>query len=56
MRFDLFYELSVPDFARRGESQVFHETLEEIAFAEQCGFATAWLQLRPTHLFMEQGI
>ena len=51
MRFDLFYELSVPDFAGRGESQVFHETLEEIAFAEQCGFATAWLV---EHHFMRE--
>ena len=43
MHFDLFYELSVPSFAHRSESTVFHETLEELAVAEQCGFRTAWL-------------
>jgi len=43
MRFDLFYELSVPAFAGRDESQVFHETLDELSLAEDCGFTTAWL-------------
>jgi alkanesulfonate monooxygenase SsuD/methylene tetrahydromethanopterin reductase-like flavin-dependent oxidoreductase (luciferase family) len=43
MRFDLFYELSVPAFAGRGESQVFMESLEEIAHAETLGYRTAWL-------------
>lgn len=43
MHFDLFYELAVPDFAGRDELGVFHETLDELALAETCGFRTAWL-------------
>ena len=43
MYFDLFYELAVPDFAMRNETQVFQETLDELALAETCGFRTAWL-------------
>jgi len=43
MRFDLFYELSVPAFAGRDETRVFHETLDELQLAEDCGFTTAWL-------------
>ncbi|NIR58415.1 MAG: LLM class flavin-dependent oxidoreductase [Gammaproteobacteria bacterium] len=51
MRFDLFYELSVPDFARRTEVQVFHDTLAEIALGERLGFRTAWLV---EHHFMRE--
>ncbi|MEJ2643396.1 MAG: LLM class flavin-dependent oxidoreductase [Gammaproteobacteria bacterium] len=43
MHFDLFYELSVPGFSGRTESQVYHDTLAELELAEQCGFRTAWL-------------
>jgi alkanesulfonate monooxygenase SsuD/methylene tetrahydromethanopterin reductase-like flavin-dependent oxidoreductase (luciferase family) len=43
MEFDLFYELSVPSFSGRDECRVFHESLEELAWAEACGFRTAWL-------------
>jgi len=43
MIFDLFYELSVPEFAQRSESHVFHETLFELELADQLGFNTAWL-------------
>lgn len=42
MHFDLFYELAVPGFAGRSETQVFHETLDELAVAEESGFRTAW--------------
>lgn len=40
----LFYELAVPDFAMRNESQAFEETLEELTLGESCGFRTAWLE------------
>lgn len=43
MRFDLFYELSVPAFGGRSETEVYHQTLEELALAETLGFTTAWL-------------
>ncbi|HQU14939.1 MAG: monooxygenase [Chromatiales bacterium 21-64-14] len=43
MLFDLFYELSVPPFGGRTESQVFHETLDELVLADRLGFGTAWL-------------
>jgi len=43
MIFDLFYELSVPAFAQRSESQVFHETLLELELADHLGFNAAWL-------------
>jgi alkanesulfonate monooxygenase SsuD/methylene tetrahydromethanopterin reductase-like flavin-dependent oxidoreductase (luciferase family) len=42
MKFDLFYELSVPGFGKRTEAQVFHDTLRELETAEHCGFNTAW--------------
>ncbi len=51
MRFDLFYELAVPEFAGRSELQVFQETLTELAHAEQCGFRTAWFV---EHHFMRE--
>lgn len=43
MRFDLFYELAVPRFAGRAESQVFHDALAELELADALGFDTAWL-------------
>lgn len=51
MHFDLFYELAVPAFAGRTEAQVYRETLDEIALAEECGFHTAWLV---EHHFMRE--
>lgn len=51
MQFDLFYELSVPGFAGRSETQVFRETLEELELADRCGYATAWLV---EHHFMRE--
>lgn len=51
MHFDLFYELAVPDFAMRNESEVFEETLVEMTLAESCGFRTAWLV---EHHFMRE--
>jgi alkanesulfonate monooxygenase SsuD/methylene tetrahydromethanopterin reductase-like flavin-dependent oxidoreductase (luciferase family) len=43
MRFDLFYELSVPAHSGRNEPQVFHDTLAELVLADELGFSTAWL-------------
>lgn len=51
MHFDLFYELSVPDFAGRSEPAVFHDTLAEIEAAEAYGFSTVWLV---EHHFMRE--
>lgn len=51
MHFDLFYELAVPAFAGRSEPQVYRETLDEMALAEDCGFRTAWLV---EHHFMRE--
>lgn len=51
MHFDLFYELSVPDFAGRSEQAVFHDTLAEIEAGETYGFRTAWLV---EHHFMRE--
>ena len=51
MLFDLFYELSVPDFAGRSEARVFRETLEELEWGERLGFRTAWLV---EHHFMRE--
>jgi alkanesulfonate monooxygenase SsuD/methylene tetrahydromethanopterin reductase-like flavin-dependent oxidoreductase (luciferase family) len=51
MHFDLFYELAVPGFTKKTEAQVYHETLDEIAVAEDCGFRTAWLV---EHHFMRE--
>ena len=42
MKFDLFYELSVPGFKDRSEAQVYAEALEEVALAEELGFDTLW--------------
>jgi alkanesulfonate monooxygenase SsuD/methylene tetrahydromethanopterin reductase-like flavin-dependent oxidoreductase (luciferase family) len=43
MRFDLFYELSVPDFARTTEREVFDQALDQIAAADQAGLDGVWL-------------
>lgn len=43
MDFDLFYELSVPQYAGRTESEVFHNALDELALADRLGFNIAWL-------------
>ncbi|HKK13584.1 MAG TPA: LLM class flavin-dependent oxidoreductase [Gammaproteobacteria bacterium] len=43
MDFDLFYELSVPAFLGRSETEVFHDALAELELAEACGFRSAWL-------------
>ena len=51
MRFDLFYELSVPAFGGRDESQVLHDTLDELELADRLGFQTAWVV---EHHFMRE--
>ena len=43
MRFDLFYELAVPDFAGLGEREVIRNSLDEIALADQAGFDGVWM-------------
>ncbi len=43
MRFDLFYELAVPDFARVTEREVIRQSLDQIATADEGGFAGVWL-------------
>lgn len=43
MRFDLFYELSVPDFAGLTEREAIHNSLDEVAAADQAGFDGVWL-------------
>lgn len=51
MRFDLFYELSVPSHSGRSEREVFHDTLAEMELADRCGFHGAWLV---EHHFMRE--
>lgn len=43
MKFDLFYELSVPPFSERSETEVYIETLDELQLAETLGFNGAWV-------------
>ncbi|MEK8088778.1 LLM class flavin-dependent oxidoreductase [Thermithiobacillus plumbiphilus] len=43
MQIDLFYELAVPQSGGRDETQVYHETLDEISLADQLGFNGVWL-------------
>jgi alkanesulfonate monooxygenase SsuD/methylene tetrahydromethanopterin reductase-like flavin-dependent oxidoreductase (luciferase family) len=43
MRFDLFYELSVPTFAGLSDREVFRQSLDEIAQADEAGFDGVWL-------------
>lgn len=43
MRFDLFYELAVPDFTGLNDRQVFTQSLDEIALADGAGFEGVWL-------------
>ena len=43
MRFDLFYEVSVPPGLGLTEAQVYAETLDQIALAERLGYGCAWM-------------
>lgn len=43
MRFDLFYELAVPQDAGRGEREAYADLLDEIALADELGYGCAWL-------------
>lgn len=43
MRFDMFYELAVPDFTGLTEREVYANSLDEIALADQAGFDGVWL-------------
>ena len=52
MKFGIFYELSVPrPFANGIESQVYHNSLEQIQVAEEVGFDTVWAV---EHHFLEE--
>ena len=51
MQVDLFYELAVPAHLPRSEAQVYHETLDELALADELGFHGAWLV---EHHFMRE--
>lgn len=51
MKFDLFYELSLPPFGHRSEAQLYTETLEELELADRLGFNSAWLV---EHHFMQE--
>ena len=43
MRFDMFYELAVPDFTGLTEREVLHQSLDEMALADEAGFDGTWL-------------
>ena len=43
MLFDIFTELSVPEFLGRSESEIFDTALNEWVLADQLGFSTGWL-------------
>ncbi len=43
MRFDLFYEMSVPPRLAMSEAEVYAETLAQIELAEALGYGCAWL-------------
>ncbi len=43
MRFDLFHELSVPEFLHTSETEVLENTLRLWELADRLGFTTAWL-------------
>lgn len=43
MQFDLFYEISMPPYLERSESEAYRDTLAEIVLADQLGFGCAWL-------------
>ena len=43
MRFDLFHELSVPDFLNTSETEVIENTLRLWELADRLGYGTAWL-------------
>ena len=43
MRFDMFYELAVPQFTGLSEREVYEHSLDEIALADSAGFDGVWL-------------
>ena len=43
MRFDMFYELAVPQFTGLSEREVYEHSLDEIALADGAGFDGVWL-------------
>jgi alkanesulfonate monooxygenase SsuD/methylene tetrahydromethanopterin reductase-like flavin-dependent oxidoreductase (luciferase family) len=43
MRFDMFYELAVPEFTGLSEREVYEHSLDEIALADAAGFDGVWL-------------
>ena len=43
MRFDLFYELSMPPLLARSETQMVSETLAEVELADRLGYHAVWL-------------
>ena len=43
MRFDLFYEVAVPERLGLSEPQAYAETLGQIEFADRLGYGCAWL-------------
>lgn len=51
MEFDLFYEIAMPPFLERSESQAYTEILNELSLADKLGFRCAWLV---EHHFMRQ--
>lgn len=52
MKFGIFYELSVPrPFSPEIESQVYHNSLEQIRVADEVGFDTVWAV---EHHFLEE--
>ncbi len=42
MRFDLFYELAMPDFLQRSEQEAYTQCLEQVAVADSLGYHCAW--------------
>jgi alkanesulfonate monooxygenase SsuD/methylene tetrahydromethanopterin reductase-like flavin-dependent oxidoreductase (luciferase family) len=43
MRLDLFYDFAVPDFAGVTDRDVYHGALDQIALADDAGFAGVWV-------------
>lgn len=42
MRFDLFFEMAMPDFLRRSEQQTYRDCMQQVVLAETLGFRCAW--------------
>lgn len=42
MRFDLFYELAMPDFLQRSEQEAYMECLRQVVLADNLGYRCAW--------------